>query len=75
MSELKLRKIADRTPVKLTISVLPDLHQALTDYTILYRQAYGQEQSIVELIPAMLNAFLEGDRSFSKDRAKLRKEN
>ena len=28
MAELKLGKLPDRTPVKLTISVLPELHQA-----------------------------------------------
>ena len=48
MTELKLPRIPDRTPVKLTILVLPDLHQALGDYATLYRQVYGKEEPLVE---------------------------
>src|SRR3546814_7620770 len=32
MAAIKLGKLPDRTPVKLTISILPDLKQALDDY-------------------------------------------
>ena len=32
MTGLRLRKLPDRTPVKLTVSVAPELHQALLDY-------------------------------------------
>jgi hypothetical protein len=32
MAELKLAKLPDRTPVKLTISVSPELNRALVDY-------------------------------------------
>lgn len=73
MAELKLGKLPDRTPVKLTISVLPELHQALADYAALYASTYGREEPIAELIPAMLSAFLESDRSFVRERdARLR---
>ncbi|MDR6846983.1 DUF2274 domain-containing protein [Sphingomonas sp. BE137] len=73
MAELKLGKLPDRTPVKLTISVLPELHQALSDYAALYASTYGREEPIAELIPAMLSAFLESDRSFVRERdARLR---
>jgi len=64
MAELKLPRLPDRTPVKLAISVLPDLHKALTDYAAMYTEAYGREEPIGELIPAMLVAFLESDRTF-----------
>jgi hypothetical protein len=64
MADLKLPRLPDRTPVKLAISVLPDLHKALTDYAALYAEAYGHEEPIGELIPAMLAAFLESDRTF-----------
>jgi hypothetical protein len=70
MTDLKLRKLPDRTPVKLTISVMPDLHQALGDYAAAYEAAYGQAESIAELIPFMLQAFLESDRRFTRTRAK-----
>lgn len=70
MPDIKLAQLRDRTPVKLSISVMPDLNQALNDYAALYAQAYGREEPVVDLIPAMLVAFLESDRAFSKARAK-----
>lgn len=70
MPELKLAQLPDRTPVKLGISVMPDLHQALVAYAAPYAQAYGREEPVADLIPAMLAAFLESDRAFSKGRSK-----
>jgi len=73
MADLKLGRLPDRTPVKLNITVLPDLHQALADYAALYAQTYGRDEPVSELIPAMLAAFLESDRSFVRNRdARLR---
>ena len=37
MPELKLAKLPDRMPVKLTITVQPDLAQALRAYAAVYR--------------------------------------
>lgn len=72
MADLKLAKIPDRTPVKLAISVTPDLHRTLQDYATLYAEAYGRDEAIADLIPAMLAAFLDSDRTFQKSRgAKL----
>jgi hypothetical protein len=71
MADLKLAKLPDRTPVKLTITVAPDLHHALSDYAALYAQSYGQNEPVSELIPAMLAAFLDSDRSFARNRAKV----
>lgn len=68
MAELKLPKLPDRTPVKLSIMITPDLQNALGEYAALYAQAYGTEEPIVELIPAMLAAFLESDRNFTRAR-------
>jgi hypothetical protein len=73
MADLRIAKLPDRNPVKLTIAVMPDLHDALQDYAKLYAETYGQADAIVDLIPAMLTAFLESDRSFQRslnDRAK-----
>lgn len=70
MPDIKLAQLRDRTPVKLGISVMPDLNQALNDYAAFHAQAYGREEPVVDLIPAMLTAFLESDRAFSKTRAK-----
>ena len=70
MADLKLACLPDRTPVKLTISVSPDLHDALTAYAALYAQSYGREEPVAVLVPAMLAAFLESDRAFVRGRAK-----
>lgn len=70
MADLKLPQLPDRTPVKVSISIMPDLNQALTEYAALYASAYGREESVAELIPAMLAAFLESDRAFARSRAK-----
>jgi hypothetical protein len=68
MADLKLAKLPDRTPIKLAITVPPDLHQALGEYAALYRETYGREEPLAELIPAMLGAFLDSDREFAKRR-------
>lgn len=68
MAALRLPKLPDRTPVKLTISITPDLNQALIDYGELYAQAYGAHEPVAELVPAMLAAFLDSDRGFAKAR-------
>ena len=54
-----------------TISVAPDLQKALADYAAIYQQTYGEEQSISDLIPHMLAAFLASDRGFAKAREGL----
>lgn len=71
MTELKLSKLPDRTPVKIAIMVSPALNQALNLYAEAYRDAYGQDEPVAELIPAMLASFLEGDRTFAQRRKKL----
>lgn len=68
MTELKLTKLPDRTPVKITFVAMPDLNQALQDYAAIYRATYGQSESIADLIPFMLESFLDGDRAFQKAR-------
>lgn len=68
MPELKLARLPDRTPVKLAITITPDLNGALRDYAQLYAETYGVEETVAELIPAMLSAFLLSDRSFGKAR-------
>jgi hypothetical protein len=68
MADLRLPMLPDRSPVKLSISIMPDLHQSLADYAALYAERYGRDEPITELIPAMLSAFLDGDREFARER-------
>ena len=71
MTELKLARLPDRTPVRVAISVPPDLQKALADYAAIYQQTYGEEQAIADLISHMLSAFLASDRGFAKAREGL----
>ena len=66
MADLKFPKLPDRAPTKLTISVMPDLHNMLLDYAAVYADAYGEEAHISDLIPYMLSAFLDNDRAFQR---------
>lgn len=71
MPELKLAKLPDRTPIKLAITVTPDLHRLLQDYATIYSGAYGQTEAVTDLVPHMLAAFLASDRGFAKARDSL----
>lgn len=68
MAAIRLGKLPDRTPVKVTIIVSPELNQALLDYASLYEETYGQAEPVQELIPAMLASFLDGDKLFARRR-------
>ena len=68
MADLKLGKLPDRTPVKLSITITPGLQADLHAYAEIYASTYGVEEPVVELIPAMLAAFLESDRNFVRSR-------
>ena len=68
MPELKLPRLPDRTPIKLAITVTPDLHQMLQQYAALYAETYGREESVTDLVPTMLVTFLESDRTFVRSR-------
>jgi hypothetical protein len=72
MAGIKLTKLADTTPVKLAITISPDLQVALADYAALYAQTYGTTAAVAELIPSMLASFLESDREFQKMRSALK---
>lgn len=66
---LRLPKLPDRTPVKISVTVSPELNAALRDYCEVYRHVYqGQKESVADLIPYMLDAFIQSDRGFAKAR-------
>ena len=64
MQELKLARLPDRKPVKISITVNPGLNQKLGAYAEAYKGAYGDEEKVSDLIPYMLEQFLNGDRQF-----------
>jgi hypothetical protein len=68
MGTLKLAKLPDRKPVKITITVSAELNAALQAYAATYREAYGDAEEVSELIPYMVEQFLAADRAFAKSR-------
>lgn len=70
MADLKLAKLPDRMPIKLTISLSPDLKRSLDDYAAAYEIAYGQAEKVVDLIPHIIEAFLQSDKSFARRRSR-----
>lgn len=65
---LRLAKLPDRTPVKLTMTVSPELHRMLQEYAGFYAKNYGSEETVAELCPYMLQTFMEADKGFQKGR-------
>ena len=68
---LKLEKLPDRDPAKINFTASPELKAALSDYAELYRCAYGQKESVADLIPFMLDAFMNADQGFKRSRKQL----
>lgn len=64
MADIRLGKLPDRTPVKLVLSVSPELHRSLSDYADFYRETYAEAAPLTDLVAAMLEGYLAGDRSF-----------
>ncbi|MHB0767039.1 DUF2274 domain-containing protein [Bradyrhizobium sp. 1.29L] len=63
---MKLAKLPDRTPVKTTIVLAPSLAQRLREYAVFYAETYGNKEEVADLIPFMLEAFLDGDADFKR---------
>lgn len=65
---MKLAKLPDRTPVKMNVVLTPSLAQRLREYAAFYAETYGIKEEVSELIPFMLEAFLDGDADFRRSR-------
>lgn len=68
MAPLRLGKLPDRETTKITFIVDAELKLALDDYAAAYGDEYGNKEAITDLIPHMLDAFIQGDRGFQKIR-------
>ena len=71
-TKLKIGPLADRTPVKLSLAVEPDLHGDLTDYAEIHSRMYGKTVSVADLIPSMLRALIESDAGFKRARRDMK---
>ena len=63
---MKLGKLPDRTPLKMNIVLAPSLAKRLHEYADFYAETYGSREEVAELIPFMLEAFLDSDADFRK---------
>ena len=68
---LKLDKLPDRETVRTTFAAGPELKAALEDYAEIYRRTYGHKEGVSELIPFMLEAFMNADPGFKRARKAL----
>ncbi|TCM15065.1 hypothetical protein EDF56_111114 [Novosphingobium sp. PhB165] len=66
MTSVRLPKLPDRTPLKVAIHLMPDLSRRLEDYVAAYEATYGQKVTVAELIPAMLDGYINNDRAFAR---------
>ena len=66
MADIKLAKLPDRTPIKLTVTITPELKRKLDAYAAYYATHYSAKETVADLIPAMLVQFLASDRGFAK---------
>jgi len=66
MMPMKLSKLPDRTPVKLSTTLPPNLAARLRDYADFYAETYGSREEVADLVPFILEAFLDGDADFRR---------
>lgn len=72
---LRIAKLPNLTPVKLTVSLEPEVHQMLEDYARIYGDSYGETVKPAELVPFMIAGFLARDNGFKRARKTLNKVN
>ena len=68
---LRIGKLPDLTPVKITISPDREVHAALEDYASIYGESYGEAVKPAELVPSMIAGFISTDNSFKRARKAL----
>ncbi|WP_283179937.1 DUF2274 domain-containing protein [Gemmobacter sp. 24YEA27] len=68
MTKLKLGRLSDDKPVKLTVELPADLHRSLVDYGRLLADPGAPPVDPVRLIVPMLERFIATDRGFAKAR-------
>ena len=63
---LRIAKLPNLTPVKLTVSLEPEIHRMLEDYARIYSNSYGETVKPAELVPSMVSGFLATDSGFKR---------
>lgn len=70
---LRIAKLTDMKPTKLTLTIDAGLQSGLRDYAKIYAETYGESASIEQLAPVMLQSFLNRDAAFKRARKSLPK--
>ena len=67
---MKLPLMPDRTPVKVQLSIAPDLMRDIKEYAELYRETYKQTKAepVTEILPFIVRHYLDSDKDFAKAR-------
>jgi len=68
---LRIGKLPDLTPIKLTVSLEPEVYKMLEDYARIYGDSYGETVKPAELVPSMIAGFLATDNGFKRARRAL----
>ena len=68
---LRIGKLPDLTPVKITVNLDREVHQMLEDYARIYGESYGEVVKPTELVPSMIAGFLATDNGFKRARKAL----
>ena len=71
--KLRIGKLPDLTPVKLSTTLDPDTYACLKDYASIYAESYGEKVKPAELVPSMISIFLATDSGFRRARKYLEK--
>jgi hypothetical protein len=70
---LRIAKLPNLTPVKLTVSLEPEVYNMLEDYTKIYNDSYQDAAKPTELVPSMIAKFMAMDSGFKRARTSLHK--
>jgi len=68
---LRIGKLQDLSPVKMTVSLDREVHEMLEDYARIYGESYGEAVKPAELVPSMIAGFLASDSGFKRARKSL----
>jgi len=69
---LKIGAVPERKSVRITLSLPPDIHAALADYTTIHEAEFGKKTPASELAGLMIERFLNSDAAFRRARKSLR---
>jgi len=68
---LRIGKLPDLTPVKMTVSLDREVHELLKDYARIYGESYDEAVKPADLVPFMVSGFLATDNGFKRARKAL----